>query len=376
MGTGPNPYASNKAILHMDRLIAIREHKPTTPVHLHFVISDLCQQACQFCAYRIEDYTETFAVIEPDGRVNHNPNRMIPHEKAREILTDFAAMGGKAVQFTGGGEPTLHPQCAELMSFARELGLDIALVTNGVKLDHDLRDVLLQSRSEALPGVAQWTRISIDAGNPETYTSIRRVPVAHWARMFNNLRALVSERNAAKAPLVIGVGFVVTRENWREVLDCARIVSGLGVDNLRISAFFQPQNAVYFRDFHAEAADLCRETEKLSDENFQVINNFGSRVADLELESPDYKRCAYQNFTAYIGGDQNVYRCCVLSFTERGTVGSLKDQTLSQLWKSEARHQDYENFDARQCPRCQFNDKNHDINRMIDELPVMHGNFV
>jgi MoaA/NifB/PqqE/SkfB family radical SAM enzyme len=169
---------------------------------------------------------------------------------------------------------------------------------------------------------------------------------------------------------------VVTRDNWREVLDCARIVSGIGVDNLRISAFFQPQNAVYFRDFHVEAADLCRETEKLSDENFQVINNFGSRVADLELESPDYKRCAYQNFTAYIGGDQNVYRCCVLSFTERGTVGSLKDQTLSQLWKSEARHQDYENFDARQCPRCQFNDKNHDINRMIDELPVMHGNFV
>lgn len=369
-----NPYASNKAILHMDRLLKIRNGEPTTPVHLHYVVSDLCNQSCLFCAYRIDNYTEIFAETREDGTKNINPNRMIHRDKALEILTDFRAMGGKAVQFTGGGEPTVHPQIVELLIYAREIGLDVALVTNAVKLDDRVRAALLDEEPRA--GKAQWTRISLDASNAESYAKLRQVPTGHWDKALKNLNALVEERARAGAALTIGVGFVVTKENWREVVDCAAMVRGIGVDNLRISAMFQPDDAAYFEGFHAEAAELCREAEALTEKGFQVINNFGSRVADLELQSPDYERCAYQNFTVYIGADLNVYRCCVLSYTERGTVGSLKNQTLRELWETPERHENYVKFDARSCPRCQFNDKNHDINRMIDELPVLHGNFV
>jgi MoaA/NifB/PqqE/SkfB family radical SAM enzyme len=335
-------------------------------VHIHFIISDLCNQDCHFCAYRIEGYTEKFSIIEADGTRNHNPNRMMSYEKASEIIRDCGRLGVKAIQFTGGGEPTVHPQCAGLMTLAQGLGIETAIVTNGVRLDKVLEPVMAST----------WIRISIDAATEETYCGVRRVPGDHWRRMLKNVRELVDRRNAAKSPLTIGVGYVVTRENYREVYDGCALARDLGVDNIRISAMFQQDDAVYFKDFHEEAAQLCKQAEGLSTDRFTVINRFGERVSDLELGHPDYKDCAYQHFVAYIGADLNVYRCCVLSYTDRGTVGSLQEQTFAELWESKIKQDLYADFDARGCPRCQFNDKNHAINSLIEHLPIEHGNFV
>jgi MoaA/NifB/PqqE/SkfB family radical SAM enzyme len=361
-----NPYAPDKAMLHVDRLLRIRSGDQPPPVHMHFIISDLCNQDCSFCAYRIENYTTMFAVIE-DGERNHNPNRMIPRAKANEILDDFAALGGRAVQFTGGGEPTVHPNCAEIMSYAQAQGLETALVTNGVRLPMVLEQLMKST----------WCRISIDAANPRTYCSVRRVPENHWTKMLENVRQLVQLKRARNAPLTIGIGFVVTRENWSEVMDAAILARDLGADNLRISAVFQPDDDSYFASFYDLAANLCHETESLSKNGFTVVNNFGSRVDDLRLHHPDYKDCGYQNFTTYVGADLNVYRCCVLSYTERGTIGSLKEQRFRDLWLSDQKRADFAGFDARTCPRCQFNDKNRAIARIIQALPSEeHANFV
>jgi len=350
----------------MDRLIALRKGEQPPPVHIHFIISDLCNQDCGFCAYRIEGYTEKFSIIEADGTRNHNPNRMMSYEKASEIIQDCGRLGVKAIQFTGGGEPTVHPQCAGLMTLAQSLGIETAIVTNGVRLDKVIEPVMAST----------WIRISIDAATEETYCGVRRVPGDHWRRMLKNVRELVERRNATKSPLTIGVGYVVTRENYREVYDGCALARDLGVDNIRISAMFQQDDAVYFKGFHGEAAQLCKQAEGLSTDQFTVINRFGERVSDLELGHPDYKDCAYQHFVAYIGADLNVYRCCVLSYTERGTVGSLQEQTFADLWESKIKQDLYADFDARGCPRCQFNDKNHAINSLIEHLPVEHGNFV
>lgn len=362
-----NPYAANKAVLHADRLVALKEGRQPYPVHVHFILSDLCNQDCHFCAYRIEGYTEHFAVIKADGTLDHNPNRMIPTAKALELVDDMATMGVKAVQFTGGGEPTVHPQCREIMSYARAKGMETALVTNGVLLKPELRDELMHST---------WTRISLDCARAETYAAVRRVPASTFSRVLKNIGALIEERSAAESQLTVGVGFVVTHENWREVLEAAGIARDLGVDNLRISAAFQPENAVYFKDFHPRAAELVAQAAELSVNGFQVINNFGSRFADLEQQHPEYERCPYQHFVTYIGADQNVYRCCVTSYTDRGLIGSVKDRRLIDLWHSQEKQADFASFDARGCPRCQFNDKNREINHMIDHLPTLHGGFV
>jgi MoaA/NifB/PqqE/SkfB family radical SAM enzyme len=358
------PYSPLKVIHHRRRLDVLREGGQPAPAQVQLIISDFCNQSCSFCAYRWEGYTsnELFKVIREDGSADNNPKRMIPLAKVLEILDDCLSMNVGAVQITGGGEPTAHPDHPAIFNAVLERERDLALVTNGVIL----RDPVIETLARA-----KWVRVSIDAGEAKTYAAIRRVPESQFARAWGNVRKLA----ANGGDCILGVGFVVTRENWREVVDATRMAKDAGADNIRISAVFQPDDEAYFEGFHAEAADLCREAEALSGDGFRVFNNFGERVADLHQHAPDYSFCGYQHFSTYIGADLNVYRCCVQAYNPRGLIGSIKSQRFADLWASQHKRDDFNGFDARGCQRCMFNSKNKVIEYALATDPA-HVNFV
>lgn len=362
-----SPYAADKALWHVDRMQMLREGKQPPPVHVQIILCDLCDMRCSFCSYRMEGYTsnQLFATLKADGTRNNNPNRMIPTEKVKEILDDCAAMGVKAIQFTGGGEPTVHPDHRELFKHALDLGLEISLVTHGGNLTESTMQLLTR---------ATWVRVSVDAGKAETYSSVRGVSERRYHQAIDNIRHLCRCRDSAGSRLTVGVGFVVTRDNWQEVRRAAEIAKDCGANNFRISAIFQPDGDAYFDGFRISAADLCKYAEELSDERFRVVNNFGDRVDDLHQGSPDYQFCGYQNFTTYIGGDLNVYRCCNTAYNARGLIGSIKSQRFAEFWNSQKKQKDFDIFDARGCERCQFNRQNRNILAQL-EVPS-HVNFV
>jgi len=335
---------------------------PKYPKHVQLILSDLCNQDCSFCAYRMEGYTSQQMFGEPDARGRINPKRMIPWHKVMEIFDDCATMGVEALQFTGGGEPTVHPDHAAIFEEAISRGFQIALVTNGYMLKPDVIKQLVH---------ASWVRISLDAGTSQTYSKIRRVPDGSFMRVLKNIAKLVKSRDAISSCCEIGVGFVVTPDNWVEVLDAARLAKANGVDNFRISAMFSPDDAGPFEGFFAECAGLCRAAEGLTTDTFKVYNRFGERVEDLHQHGPDYEFCGYQHFTTYIGGDLNVYRCCNTAYNERGLLGSLKEVGFKDLWDSNPA----EPFDARGCERCQFNGINRFINYARAHRPK-HVSFV
>lgn len=364
-----NPYSPLKVIHHRERLDALRRGEQIVPTQVQLIISDLCNQDCGFCAYRQSGYTanELFTFDSTLSVVGHNnPVRMIEHCKVDEILQDVHDMGIKAVQFTGGGEPTVHPQFADIYQRTLNLGLTPALVTNGVLLDKHIERVVHSA----------WVRISVDASTPAMYANIRRVSEGQFHRVWCNISKLVDAKRERDARnLAIGVGYVVTQDNWHGVMEFARRAKAAGVDNIRISAVFQPDDEEYFSSFYDGASRLCKDVEELETPDFKVFNLFGDRVQDLRDHSPDYEFCGYQQFNTYIGGDLNVYRCCVQSYSTHGLIGSLKHQTFRELWFSQEKTDDFDSFDARNCERCQFNSKNRTILYAIDDEP-MHVNFV
>ena len=353
-------YSPLKIFHHREALDAMAAREYTPPIHVQLVLSDLCNQDCGFCAYRMSGYTSNELFGRPDKNGRTNPNRMIEYGKAVEIIADCHRLGTKAIQFTGGGEPTVHPNHEMLFQECMDRDMDLALVTNGVKLHGSLLRTLMG---------AAWIRVSIDAGTAETYGSIRRVNPSVFNKVWENVSNLVSMRDNG---LIIGIGFVVTKENWQEVLLCTQKAKEAGVDNIRISAIFQSEGIDYFDGWLHEAADLCHKASEESTPEFRVFNNFSSRVDDLLQESPDYEFCGLQNVQTYIGGDLNLYRCCVTSYNPRGLIGSLKNQTFYELWHSKELNK---GFDARGCPRCMYNDKNRTILYAINS-EAMHRNFV
>lgn len=350
-------YSPLKIFHHRGRLDALRLGERPDLLHVQLVLTNRCNQDCNFCAYRSHGYSSSEEFRAQD---------QMSTKDALQVVESCRALGVGAVEITGGGEPTLHPGLPDVCTALRDYGIDYSIVTNGSRASDEV--------FQALSG-AKWVRFSLDAGRASTYAAIRRTQSSAMERARENIRTLWRMREDRSDP-VIGVGFTVTEDNWHEVLMAAVNAKGDGADNFRVSAVFQNGGADYFRDFYEEARLLCRETEQLGDKTFRVFNMFGERIDDLLQRSPSETFCPIQHLVTYVGADLNVYRCCVYAYNERGLLGSLLNgRSLQDLWLSDEVGQKLWDLDARECSHCMFNRKNTTIRYALCESPT-HVSFL
>lgn len=335
----------------------VREGRlPDAPKQVQLILSDLCNQDCVWCAYRVSGNPSNELFLgdsEAAGYGKNNPKRRIPTDRALRFLDEFKEAGVLSVQFTGGGEPTVHPEHEVIFSQALELGLRCSLVSNGVKWSYSLiKDILPRF---------DWVRVSIDAGDSGSYSKTRNTPTKNWDAVWEHVRTLSAAIAANNSPTAFGLGFVVTPDSYEEIPAFTALAKAAGVGNVRFTAMFGPEEEKPYNIIYDEVHRLIAKARKIhQSDSFMVYDNFGSRVDDLRQHSPDYELCSYQYYTSYIGGDMNSYRCCILAYNKRGQVqgGNLSERSFSDYWKSQERKDDFASLDARGCPRCQFNTKN------------------
>jgi len=342
-------YSQAKPVYWLDRLATLRTGVAPVPVHVQMVLSDLCNQDCGFCAYRMTSGLSN--ELFPQG-TRRNPQRMITTEKAREIIDDCAQLGVRAIQFTGGGEPTVHPDHLALFAHAQALGISTALVTNGVALD------TLHPAVHAM----SWIRVSVDAGTPETYARTRRVAPRHWATVWDKVHDLVQRCTGT-----VSVGFVVTPENFRELPAACDLALSARVANVRVGAVFSADGAAHYGALLPEIRAVLADTRARYGD--LVVDLFDRRIADLDAGSPTEPLCGYQHLSTYIGGDLAVYRCCNTAYTRAGKVASLQDRRFASLFG-----QPVTAFDATGCRFCQFRGQNEVI--AATQRKGAHAEFV
>lgn len=329
---------------------------PQAPKQVQLILSDLCNQDCSFCAYRMSGYTSNELFVgdsEKSAYGHNNPKRWIDTDRARGLIEEFKELGVLSVQFTGGGESTMHPDHEEIFNLALLKGLRCSLVSNGVAWSEGLI-------GELLPRF-DWVRVSVDAGNVDSYAKTRRTPADNWSHAWANIARLAAAIKAQATGCILGVGFVVTPKSYPEIVEFARIASKSGAHNIRYTAMFSPSDERPFATCYDSIKTLIAEARsRYQRADFTIHDNFGSRFADLVQHAPDYRTCSYQHYTAYVGGDLKAYRCCVLAYNKRGLVagGDLSKRSFAEFWNSPERKADMESLDARGCERCQFNAKN------------------
>jgi MoaA/NifB/PqqE/SkfB family radical SAM enzyme len=343
---------------------------PHAPKQVQLILSDLCNQNCSFCAYRMDGYTsnQMFVGDSEKARYGHNnPKRFIPTAKAMEILQDAKNNGVLGIQFTGGGEPTVHPDHEAIFQRALELGLKCALVSNGVSWSDPLIAMLPQFA---------WVRMSLDAGTAETYAKIRDTSPNSFNKVLKNLgRVSHAIKSGIPSPCTLGVGYVVVPDNWQEIGIGTALAKEFGAHYIRLSAIFSVDGVEPYRSNYGEIKETIHTARERNEcDTFKVHDFFGDRIDDMEQGAPDYQTCYYQHYNTFIGGDQNVYRCCILAYNKRGLLGSLKDTTYDAFLKNPEVQDKLTNFDARGCDRCQFNQKNRAMNYLLGGKPP-HAEF-
>jgi MoaA/NifB/PqqE/SkfB family radical SAM enzyme len=373
-------YRADKISHHADRLETLRQGATTVPVTVKISISDLCNHDCSFCGFRMEDNLNNawFGETHEAVRTN-NPSRKIPTARAKGLLSELAAFGVRAIEFTGGGEPTAHPDHQEIFEHCLDVGMEAALITNGQRVGERLDDILARFT---------WVRFSIDAALSSTWAAIRRVPPGNFARVLGNAGRLIAHGTRVGSDTHVGAGFVVYEENWSEIYAAVQLFKETGFDSVRLSALFNSSQKIgHFDAFAAEASRLCeRAKDDFEDGRFHVANNFEARLDDLRHGSrPTQERCWYQELAPYIGGDQNLYRCCNTAYNPVGYLGSLKERPFSDLWTEVSTSGALRQFrPERQCELCMFNNRNQHIDKLVlaarpaepARPPPTHPNFI
>lgn len=372
-----SPYSHNK----MPWLAFHEGWPPKAPSQVQMVLSDLCQMDCvdekgsPWCAYRMPGYTsnQLFVGDSEVSKFGHsNPKRFMPTKRALELLREMRAAGVAAIQFTGGGEPLLHPEHRLIFETALDHGFECSLVSNGLALTKEVKALLPRF---------EWVRISVDAGTAETYSKTRTTHPDNFRKVLGNIADVAEAIVEADSKCVLGMGFVVMPHNWKELELGVAEAKHAGCQNIRLSAMFSPEDEKPYIDIYdsIKRSIVAVKAMYAGDRSFKVYDLFGDRIEDLRLGNPDYPVCAKMHFCSYIGADLQVYMCCVYSYNEQGKVagdfGNLKSRAFDEFWASDERKKFMADFSPSSCVRCQFNPANRAMNALISDEAPLHINF-
>ena len=334
-----------------------------------------CNHDCPFCIYRYDKDDDLNALFDERD--------IIPYAKMVEIFDDCVAMGTKAAELTGGGEPSAHPHFAAMLSDLHDRELEIGLVTNGAGRAWKRESAVVIDRMKQ----ATWARFSIDAATAETHRITHRSSRNDFDPAIENMTNLCRAIKDCDSPTVVGMTFVVLPENAHEIVQAAELAAAAGVSYLRYTPMIFGENSANAKQaainpfYDPDLMSVIRDNiDAAFKHNFPVrlVNMFDDRVA-IEQSFGTYEQddlCHYSHFQAVIGADSRLYPCCIWKYRPFGNIGSMVSQSFKDLWESEERRTYYENLDIHTgCGTCFLKPKNDAIKYVLDPNPP-HINFI
>jgi len=340
-------YSDLKIVWFQDKLASLRECQILPPIYVRVKPINRCNHKCFFCVYH-----------EPEKAGMHedmDAKDVLPAKKWYEIIDDFDSMGVRAVTYSGGGEPLMHPCCVQLMDYTLEKGLDLSIITNGQLLSGERAQVLKE---------AKWVRVSIDYHDPEQFEQNRRV----GQRMFDHIMENIANFAAMKdKDCDFGINFIVHKGNCNGLAVFAARMKKLGAENVR----FSPMWIKGFREYHmpikAQVEAELAKAAVLIDDNFTVNTTYNLDFCGFSLDR-HYTRCHFGQVVPVVGADQNVYACHNKAYDHTGLIGSIRDQTFEQLWMGGEAEKFFASLNPQASCRhqCANDRKNQLIQQMID----------
>ncbi len=347
-----NYYSHYKAAHHTERIAQLKKGGVIYPVFVQIDLINACNIDCSFCSYKLGNYSSD-QIKDFDRGDKLNKNIVF------RILREMKKAGVKAVEWSGGGEPTLHPDWKDIVKVAKELGYEQALVTNGTLLDDEGIDLIKDF---------EWVRFSIDASTEETYNQVKRKPELKLA--LENLKRLVEIKNPEN---IVGVSFVVCKENYHEIHEAARLAKTLGADNIRFSLAYTPQGKEMFDGIWDNTIEQIEKAKQEKTEDFKVFA-FPNRIDEISQKTKS-DACYFHEFVATIGANGAVYPCCLLKYNPKFNFGNLNDNSFEDIWFGDKR-KEFVGQIRRGCNySCWMTDKNNFISYFLERNPS-HVNFI
>lgn len=247
-------FNSLKILVHADRLEAVAKGEFPYPLDWHIYPSNVCNHKCTWCMFRQNT---------PDGAEGEQFKYRVKLSRTvlMQAVADAAETGAKLIHFSGGGEPLLNKHTIEAMRFANELGLEVALSTNGRLLTPEVASLVHN------------VRVSLNAGTREqhwktNHGSDERDP-GDWEIILENVRGCVPH-----ARRDFGLGFVVDYANWHDIYPFCEVASETGAHfvHIRPAFYYEESKDAQVRQSMPHALIECERAKKAFGEKLQIFS--------------------------------------------------------------------------------------------------------
>jgi hypothetical protein len=206
---------------------AVPDLPDLAPLSINLDLTTACNYACDHCI--------DWDIL--NSKVRH------ADEELRASLQNMAERGLRSVILIGGGEPTLYPGFVGMVEFCKQLGLAVAVVSNGSRNDR-----ILQAAPFFTAG--DWVRLSLDAGSNDVWRRMHNP--ASKTLTLDEICGWIGKIKAVNPALQLGFSFVVTWrggsrgdvkivENIHEMVAAAARAQDAGFDYISFKPFLERQ---------------------------------------------------------------------------------------------------------------------------------------
>ncbi len=307
------------------------------PLWSTFALTENCNAACDYCQY---------------WRRRH------PDLSTREVfnvLRGLRRLGVRSVVFSGG-ECLLRSDLLDIVSFARELGLDASLVTNGSIRGRTLFYELMRRGTTGLT-------FSLDGATAPVHEMFRKG--CSFDDVVKSIRLAVAIRDQYKFPTRIATTTVVNRTNLSDLRTIHVLRKSLGADK----NYFQPVWPIFeeeefdarfgFSGMTAEALEnVARELGAIPDANLKSYVELIPRFYGDFGHIADRLQCFAGRAFVHVDAAGALLPCSPLVKEPMGSLLTDDARTIASAPSLKKRLKEYKKFRCGGCTMACYMEKN------------------
>ena len=348
--------SSNKIFQHPEKLSEWMLTGDTSgPITVKIDLTNVCNHNCPGCI---------------DADLIANDNNELKYDTVVSLLTDMKKLGVKGINYTGGGEPTVHKRFADIIDTTADMGFDIGLICNGSLFHRHPMDRLLEKFT--------WIRISLDSYDHETHTRTHGSR-STFKKTIKNIENLVKIKKEQQLNTTIGVGYITNQhaDMDRQVHKFVELCRDLGVDYAQLRPSFG-----FMHDYSTISPDEWRKTfktlKKYESINFKIVideDKFEKIMGGST--NRNYTVCHAQSFkSTSITATGGVFICCSLSGILTGYIGNILHESFVEIWNGEKRKKVLAALDVKKCPALCVGDNLNEFLEDFKKNKPDHSNFL
>ena len=301
------------------------------PVSVQVLPSGTCNAECVFCP--IHSRTIPLELKQKHAPRLISQGGLLDFQLYREFIDDLKELGlTKRIQYTGLGDPLVHPKFVEMVSYARAQlpNCSLIVVTNGIYLKKYCRELVDSAVDEI--------SVSLNAGKPETWAALNRKGTEEqFHAIIEALEYLGRIKNSGKPRLTITA--VLSKHNYddlRDLLTIAQRSKSAALTFIRMMVIdlggVQSNRDLLCSPDQFRKFDQTLEELKANASGVYVgLCGIGPDDGSLDTAGVAVTAPCYAGWTfALLYPDGSIYPCCMCETS----LGNVAKARFKDIWRS------------------------------------------